>query len=60
MTMAVVCLHGEKLDQDGNSIHPQEWSVTLFPILEGSPIIWISGLRVPILPACVSRTSSQM
>ena len=29
--------------------------VTLFPIWEGGPIIWISGLLVPILPACVSR-----
>ena len=57
MTMAEVCLHGDKLDQNANSIHvyPQEWSVTLFPILEGGPIIWISGLLVPILPSCVSR-----
>ena len=56
MIMAEVCLHGNKLDQDTNSICPQEWSVTLFPILEGGPIVWISGLLVPILPACVSRT----
>ena len=56
MTMAEVCLHGDKLDQDVNSICTQEWSVTLFPILEGGPIVWISGLLVPIL--CV--TSSQM
>ena len=55
MTMAEVCLLGDKLDQDANSICPQEWSVTLFPSLEGGPIIWISGLLVPILPACVSR-----
>ena len=55
MTMAEVCLHGDKLDQDVNSICPQERSVTLFPILEGGPIVWISGLLVPILPACVSR-----
>ena len=55
MAMAEVCLHGDELDQDGNSICPQEWSVTLFAILEGGPIVWISGLLVPILPACVSR-----
>ena len=55
MTMAEVCLHGDKLYQDATSIYPQEWSVTLFPILEGGPIIWISGLLVPILPACLSR-----
>ena len=55
MTMAEVCLHGDKLDQDANSICPQEWSVTLFPILEGGPVVWISRLLVPILPACVSR-----
>ena len=55
MTMAEVCLHGDKLDQDVNSTCPQFWSVTLFPILEGSPIVWISELLVPILPACVSR-----
>ena len=54
MTMAEVCLHGEKLDQDANSMYPQEWPVTLFPILEDGPIILISGLLVPILPACVS------
>ena len=54
MTMAEVCLHGDKLDQDANSIYPQEWSVTLFPILEGATIIWISGLLVRILQACVS------
>ena len=53
--MAEVCLHGDKLDQDANSIYPQEWSVTLFPIVEGGLIIWIYGLFVPILPACVSR-----
>ena len=55
MNMAEVCLHADKLDQYANSIYPQEWSVTFFPILEGGPIIWISGLLVPILPACVSR-----
>ena len=55
MTMAELSLYGDKLDRDANSIYPQEWSVTLFPILEGGPIIWISGLLVPILPACVSR-----
>ena len=55
MTMAEVCLHGDKLDQDANSMCPQEWSVTLFPSLEGGPIVWISGLLVPTLPACVSR-----
>ena len=55
MTMAEVCLHGDKLDQDANSICPQQWSVTLFPILEGGPIVLESGLLVPILPACVSR-----
>ena len=54
MTMAEVGLHGDKLDQDANSIYPQEWSVTLFPIVEGGSIIWISRLLVPILPACVS------
>ena len=53
--MAEVYLHGDKLDQDANSIYPQEWSVTLFPILEGGPIIWISGLLVPKLSACVSH-----
>ena len=55
MTMAEVCLHGDTLYQDANSIYPQEWSVTLFPILEGGSIVWLSGLLVPILPACVSR-----
>ena len=55
MTMAEVCRHGDKLEQDANSIYQQEWSVTLFPILEGGPIVWISGLLVPKLPACVSR-----
>ena len=55
MTMAEVCLHCDKLDQDVNSICPQELSGTLFPILEGGPIVWIPGLLVPILPACVSR-----
>ena len=55
MTMAEVCLHGDKLNQDANSIYPQEWSVTVFPILEGGPIILISGLLVPILPACMSH-----
>ena len=55
MTVAEVWLHGDKLDQYANSICPQEWSVTLFPILEGGPIVWISGLLVLILPACVSR-----
>ena len=55
MTMAEVCLHGDKLDQDANSIYSQEWSVTLFPILEGGPIIWIARLLVPIPPACVPR-----
>ena len=44
-----------KQDQDANSKYPQEWYVTLFPILEGGPIIWISGLLVPVLPACVSH-----
>ena len=53
--MAEVCPHGDKLDQDANSIYPQEWSATLFLILEGGPIVWISGLLVPILPACVPR-----
>ena len=53
--MAEVCLHGDKLDQDANSICPHEWSVTLFPILEGGPMMCISALLVPILPACVSR-----
>ena len=47
MTMVEVCLHGDKLDQYANSIYPQEWSVTLFTILEGGPIVWISGLLVP-------------
>ena len=55
MTLDEVCLHGDKLDQEADSIYPQEWSVTLFPILKGGPIIRISGLLVPILPACVSR-----
>ena len=55
MTMTEVCRHGDKLDQDTNSIYPQEWSVTLFPILEGGPIIWITGLLVPVLSACVSH-----
>ena len=55
MTMAEVCLLCDKLDQDANSISPQEWSATLFPIFEGGPIVWISGLLVPILPACVSH-----
>ena len=55
MNMAEVCLHADKLDQDANSIYPQEWYVTLFPMLECGPIIWISGLLVPVLPACVSR-----
>ena len=55
MTVAEVCFYGDKLDQDANSTYPQEWSVTLFPILEGGPIVWISGLLVPILPASVSE-----
>ena len=46
MTMAEVCPHGDKLDQYVNLIFSQEWSVTLFPILEGGPIIWIAGLLV--------------
>ena len=61
MTNAEVCLHGDKLDQDANSIYPHEWFVILFPLLEGGPIVWLSkwvwiyGLLVPILPACVPR-----
>ena len=38
------------------SIYPHNGhSATLFPTLEGGSIIWISGLLVPILPACVSH-----
>ena len=46
MTMAEVCLHGDKLDQDAISIYPHNGrSVTLFPILEGGPHdldIWVT------------------
>ena len=56
MVMAEACLHGHKLDQDAISIYPYNGpSVTLFPILQGGPMIWISELLVLILPACVTH-----
>ena len=47
ITMAEVSLHGDKLDQDANSIYPQEWSVTFFPLWKMAPLFGYLGYLFP-------------